>query len=581
MAIESQSCLADVDLLAGSAGGGDRQEWRLIDCLHAVYRRKATVMYVLAACVLAAALCSLIQPRMYQSSAALEIQGVNENFLNMGDVFPATALSNGDWTSYVQTQAEMLQQESLLDQVVRALHLDSRPEFQRGPLPAARKAVLALKANLKIVPSHGSRIIRIVFDSRDPQLAADVSNTLAQVFIDSNIESRQHAAQQTYEALSTQLGILSRRLQGSEARLAEANAFDAASRRPLVSALKRDVEVDSKSYEDISRRTNDARVASAVRQSNLRLLGPAQPPTHPYKPNLPLNFAIAVVSGLILSVGVIMFREQSNPTVCLPGEAAISLALPELGVIPHAAEPIFRGRGFNYGGRKKSQPEPLVFDRLSAVSESFRATLASILSPARCGNQPQIVVVTSSVAMEGKTTVASNLGVSLTEIGRRVLLIDGDMRRPRLHKIFGEANSWGLSDILREKNAIEDLPLDVLVRKTIVPQLFLLPSGACVDNTFGLLWSGRLARLLPRFREQFDCVLVDAPPCLEFADARIMGRYADQLLLVLRANYTDRRTAQDAVRRLALDGIPMLGVILNCYDPSRRGPYSGGYRFSQ
>jgi receptor protein-tyrosine kinase len=178
--------------------------------------------------------------------------------------------------------------------------------------------------------------------------------------------------------------------------------------------------------------------------------------------------------------------------------------------------------------------------------------------------------------MEGKTTEVSNLGIALAEISGRVLLIDGDMRRPRLHKVFNQANSWGLSDVLSEKNAIEDLRLDVLVKKTDVPHLYLLPSGASTDNIFGLLSSGRMARLIPRFRQEFDYVLVDAPPCLEFADARIMARYAERLLLVVRADSTDKRTAQAAVQRLLLDRIPVMGVILNRWDPARRDSYGYG-----
>jgi receptor protein-tyrosine kinase len=147
------------------------------------------------------------------------------------------------------------------------------------------------------------------------------------------------------------------------------------------------------------------------------------------------------------------------------------------------------------------------------------------------------------------------------------------MRRPRLHKVFDQANSWGLSDLLREKNAIEDLPLDVLVKKTAVPHLYLLPSGAGADNIFSLLCSSRMARLFPRFRAEFDYVLVDAPPCLEFADARIMARYAEKALVVVRANYTDRKMALAAVQRLVLDGIPVMGVILNRLDPARSDIY--------
>lgn len=167
--------------------------------------------------------------------------------------------------------------------------------------------------------------------------------------------------------------------------------------------------------------------------------------------------------------------------------------------------------------------------------------------------------------------VVSNLGVALTEITGKVLLIDGDMRRPLLHQVFQQANSWGLSDVLREKNEIENLPAEALVRKTHVPNLYLLPSGPSTENIFGLLYSGRFSRLLLRFRQEFDYVLIDAPPCLEFADARVVARYADKLLLVIRANGTTRQTAQTAIRRLLMDGIPLMGVILNYCDPDQSG----------
>jgi len=140
--------------------------------------------------------------------------------------------------------------------------------------------------------------------------------------------------------------------------------------------------------------------------------------------------------------------------------------------------------------------------------------------------------------------------------------------------VFDQVNSWGLSDLLREKKPIEELHLEVLVKKTAVSHLSLLPSGTGGDNIFGLLSSARMARLLPRLRQEFDYVLVDAPPCLEFADARIMARYAERLLLVVRADYTDRDTAQAAVQRLLLDGISVMGVIFNCWDPAHNDQYS-------
>jgi polysaccharide biosynthesis transport protein len=310
-------------------------------------------------------------------------------------------------------------------------------------------------------------------------------------------------------------------------------------------------------------------------QSNVRLVGPAQPSTHPYKPNLPLNLVLGAFAGLALGIGYVMLREQTSSVLRAPGEAGSYLDLPELGAIPKAASRGLTILSFAGAPAGMTHVERASLDHpTSGLSESFRATLASILSSGQNGDHPRTMVVTSSNPMEGKTTVVSNLGIALADIGAKVLLIDGDLRRPRLHKVFDQINSWGLSDVLREKNAVEELPLEALVKRTTVPRLHLLPSGTCTDNIFGLLWSGRMGRLLPRFREEFDYVLVDAPPCLEFADARIMGRHAESLLLVMRANYTDRQTAQAAVQRLLMDGIPVMGVIFNYWDPSKSATYN-------
>jgi len=203
----------------------------------------------------------------------------------------------------------------------------------------------------------------------------------------------------------------------------------------------------------------------------------------------------------------------------------------------------------------------------SSLAQAFRRAAVSILFSN--GGPPRILVVTSSHPMEGKTTVAGNLGVVLAATGAKTLLIDGNMRHPRLHQIFDQANGSGLSDLLRERNEIDELPLEVFVKKTAVPCLYLLPSGAPADNIFGLLYSDRMSRLFRRFRQEFDYVLVDTPACLEFADARNVARYAEGIVFVARANYTDPGTAQAALQRLESDGARLTGVILNGWDPSR------------
>jgi succinoglycan biosynthesis transport protein ExoP len=581
----------------GPAGG---QEWSAIECGRVLYRHKTSLLWIAGLGILVAAILSAIQPRIYRSQASIQIQGINDNFLNFRDIYPTTAPS-ADNAVYVQTQAEMLRQDALIEQVVRKLHLEEQLEFRyvsrpwngfsakaASLRPATWAAVENVKENLQIVPSRGSSIIRIEYEARDPQLASDIANTLAQTFIEQSIEARQHAAGQTLASLSLELEALRKTILKSETALAYGRGPGKGGLRPSVigpgplpwempNAFKRELDGNRQFYEVISRRVDEARVASNVRQSNVRLVGPAQPAAHPHKPNVPLNLAIGMFGGMALAIGYVMLREQTSSVLHSPGEAGAYLALPELGAIPKATNRKFAVLGFLGAGIKTLPVERASLEQpSSSLSEAFRGTLTAILSAGHNVDHPRILVVTSSRPMEGKTTVVSNLGIALAEIGSKVLLIDGDLRRPRLHKVFDQINSWGLSDMLREKNAIEELPLDALVKRTTIPHLHLLPSGTCVDNIFGLLCSGRMARLLPRFRQEFDYVLVDAPPCLEFADARIMAWYAETLLLVVRADYTDRKTAQAAVRRLSLDGTPVMGVILNYWDPSKEDLYGYG-----
>jgi polysaccharide biosynthesis transport protein len=706
----------------GSSGTGPvaAAEWSSpADCLRILYRRKGTLLLIALAGVLVAGLVSLIQPRMYRSVASLEIQGVNENFLNLHDVDPAAAPGASSVEPYVKTQAEFLQQDAVIQQAVQKLKLNQRPEYRpstgfwgrlshASPANTEQYATEAVKKNLKIEPSSDSQIVRIDFDARDPKVAADFVNTLAQTVIDQSVEGRRRAAQQIYEWLRPRIQDVKNKLDNSEAKLdaytrnsgliltegqdnlaadklrtmqdelsraqadriakqaqldsagngtadgpaenstirdyevkltdlrrqladvssilqpqsykvlrlqaqiaqlesavqkethrlrrAAQNDFLAAQRRERAltaacarqaavvssftskmtqyNSLKHDVDSNRQFYDAMLQKVNEAGIASAVRESNIRLVAPAEPPLRPYKPNLPLNLSIGLFAGLVLAVGSVMLSEQANSRLRAPGEAGVYLNIPELGTIPHAQ--CFESAVQKMLGARNGPVERITWEqRFSELSEAFRGAVASIVSAEQAGDRRDILVVSSPLPGEGKTTVACNLAIALAEIRGRVLLIDGDMRRPRLHKVFGLTNSWGLSDILGEQNAADELPLDVLAKKTGVPRLRLVPSGPCTDSIFSLLYSERMSRLMQRFRQEFDHVIVDAPPCLEFADARILARHAAGVLLVLRANYADRKTALAAAQRFFLDGVPVVGTILNHWDPVTWGDAYG------
>src|SRR6202035_539929 len=213
------------------------------------------------------------------------------------------------------------------------------------------------------------------------------------------------------------------------------------------------------------------------------------------------------------------------------------------------------------------------------LADSFRATLTSILYSGENGDRPRVIVITSANPEEGKTTVASNLALALAEIGQPVLLIDGDMRSPRLHEIFGVPNQWGLTDLREGKTPLNGC--DEMLFKTGFRNLCLLPSGSLASNISGLLHSSRALEFLNRMREEFHTVIIDTPPMLNMPDARVLGRLADGVILVVHSAQTIRDTAVAAKQRLTEDGTRVLGTILNQWDPRKTNNYSYGYGYNK
>jgi capsular exopolysaccharide synthesis family protein len=166
----------------------------------------------------------------------------------------------------------------------------------------------------------------------------------------------------------------------------------------------------------------------------------------------------------------------------------------------------------------------------------------------------------------------------MAEIRQKVLLIDGDLRRPRLHKVFGVSNDSGLGNLLRTGTPLEATPITNLVCKTKIPGLYLLPGGTSPISPSILLNSPRMSGLLDCLRREFDMVLVDAPPVIHLADARVLGRFADGVVLVIRSGQTTPASVMSACKGFLEDGTRMLGIVLNGWDP-KTGRHYGSYHY--
>jgi capsular exopolysaccharide synthesis family protein len=286
-----------------------------------------------------------------------------------------------------------------------------------------------------------------------------------------------------------------------------------------------------------------------------------------------IGFAIGTLGG----IGLVLMRPRSVK-VNQPGESMLNV--PELGVIPSAAEAMDAAGRRGLIRFKPRQAEPGLLttwgDQGTPLwNESFRGTLTSILfSAGSSRSRPNLagrpngrtLVVTSIGPMEGKTTVLANLGIAAAERKQRILLIDADLRRPRLHTLFNVANERGLTDVLEHCHSPEFVdcsPLEALVQPTHIPNLWIVPRGPHHADMASLLHATDVNFLLQRFRREFDLILIDTPPLSLYSDSRALGRLSDGLIMVVRANTNSREDLRSAYQKLMQDQIPVLGTILN------------------
>jgi capsular exopolysaccharide synthesis family protein len=355
---------------------------------------------------------------------------------------------------------------------------------------------------------------------------------------------------------------------------------------------KGEIDATQRLYESMLQKLKEAGAASALRTTNVRLIDSASVPPVPYSPNSPLNMAIGFAMGALGGIGFVLVREGSSK-VRRPGESNLP-DVPELGVIPSARDAwALEDPGRKLIGLKHGLGELAVVTRnrdTSLLAESFRAALTSILFGAAFNRgsgakEPggRVLVVTSIDVLEGKTTILTNLGIAAAEGNQRVLLIDADLRRPRVHALVNLPNRWGLADMLQGRDQppiTDETPLKALTRRTGIPNLWVLPAGS-IDAAMvsSLLYSSDLPILLQHFRREFDLILIDTPPMMLYADARLLGRMSDGVVLVVRANTKSREELKAAHLKLVRDQIPVVGTILNDWkmDPSETRAYGRYY----
>lgn len=336
------------------------------------------------------------------------------------------------------------------------------------------------------------------------------------------------------------------RLDGLRARLSVGQTERTGEHRKLIQyrILRRDADLDQQMYEVLLKKLKEADLSAGAGDFDLRVLEAAKRPGFATEPRSVRNLAVAVILGLCFAIGLAYLIDTFDRSVGTAEDVTRALGLPTLGTVGRF-DPRRRGGA-------------LVADTPGALEgEMFRA-LRTNLRFSHVDRPRRVVLVTSTGPEEGKSTVLANLAVSLAQSGRRTVVIDTDLRRPSLHRLFELGRSRGLADYLAGDALLEDA-----LRPTQIEGLDALPCGTLPANPAELIESARLQELLRVLRERYDYILLDSPPAGGLIDASLLAGLADGVLLVVEPRRFDWRILRGTVRQLERSGARLYGVVLN------------------
>ena len=371
-------------------------------------------------------------------------------------------------------------------------------------------------------------------------------------------------------------------------RKAEANAM--AEKLVEYNIIKREAESYKTLYDGLLTKLKEANIAVGLKSTNIRLVDPAMIPSTPARPAKARNLALAFLVGLVGGVGLALLREYLDNTVKSPDDVETLSRLPSLAVVPQFAGSNGNGKRsrFFHGGLAATNGHDkrieLVAQHLpkSQMSEAFRALRTSILL-SQADHPPQVILVTSALPREGKTTAAANLAVTLAQLGDKTALVDADLRKPGVGRLLNLTGGKyaGLSSYLA---GVSSLDL-VTVPHPSIPNLAAIPTGPLPPNPADLLSSHKLTEAIAELRTKYKFIVIDSPPIMAATDAVILSVQTDGVLLVVRSGETPKEAFTRTRDLLATVKCHVLGVVLNAVDSTapdyyysyRYYPYSYGY----
>jgi capsular exopolysaccharide synthesis family protein len=484
------------------------------------------------------------------------------------------------------------QEQNLVTIDMRRADLDAERRTYESLLSQAQQSGRSNDANLRLLVSlpgiAANPVIQQLYTqlttlegTRDNLLSAGAAATnpdlvSANARIDATSDKLMAAVRSQIEALKARIQAMDNLRASSSTQIAAAPATESEEAQ-----LSQQVQTVQKMSEDLQAELQKAKMAEAVEAGQVEIVDLATVPYSPIASGATRRVALGVVVALLLGIGLAVVVDGMNTSIRRRTDIERLLQVPGLAVIPRLVRstPVDRGlqkalpqRAGNgrKPGKKRSIHELVtVTDMRSASAEAYR-TLRTNLIFSQSVQTLRTVVVTSASPGEGKTTTAANLAVSFAHHGMRVLLVDCDLRRGRLHKIFEIPREPGMTELVLGREETESV-----LRQTDVTGLYVISSGNLPPNPSELLGGDRMRKVLAQLSEAFDLIVIDTPPLLAASDGAILATLSDGVVVVLRAGSTESDAAQQAIQQLTGVGARVVGAVLN--DPDAKVPTYGGY----
>lgn len=554
---------------------------------------------------------------VYKATVSLLIEKKPPKITKFEEVYEPA----GAGAEYFQTQIKVLTSRVMAERVFNGLKLSADPEYINLRDPVAK-----LLAQVQTSPLKNSQVLFLNIDDTDPLRASAIANTWAKQYIQQDIETRNVAIKEAVVFLEAQVADIKKRMEQAEQalnkyvqenrivvssdaekkteslleglkqtkvklenELAELskrymhkhpkmialyaqledinkkieqetnNLLDLNQKMVQYNFLKKEAQTNQELYSTLLTRTKETSISEQIEISNIRILDAAMPPESPYKPKKQQSVMMAVLMAIFCGVAISFLLEYLDSAIRTADDVGVFLSLPFLGYIPKSDKEARSDLEKDLISQQKPR---------SAVTESYRAIRTSLLFASPEDKPLKIILITSSFPKEGKSFFSINLSTIFSQVNEKVVLMDVDMRRPRLHKVFNMELKNGLSNFL-----IGTVPLEKALKPSFIPNLSVITAGDVPPNPSELLSSGKIRALFDELKLRFDRIIVDSPPILVAADTSLLANIADGVVFVLRAGKTNLRAASTAKEKIAEAKGRVIGVVINDAEPAKEDKY--------